>query len=531
MAVSLVQQMETTLAQDVGWLLANARQYSGVDGVETAAGFARAGAFEPVHRSAVVRWEHGQVPITHDIVRRYETVLGLPYGRLLSAVEYLAQLDDRHNRIPFLTAPWTSADRDVAQALFDRALDGDALAGQDWDRLTGFLQNRDEWLIRSVDWEALIRRLALEVSVHVGLEFTLRDQSLIRLAAHPRSAAALTAMARRTLDDPTTQVYADTVGLLQHSADPDGTTLLLEYLEHPTAESGLWVCLFTTATRVRRGLLTPAQTVRAAQIALGLMRDEARSVRIHRESANLLRRIDPPTRSRIINALSAESRKRIAHIVAQGSAVADHEVDALTRSLEVRLRRTMGMTRWTSTLDRLVRTAVTTTHDEERGRALAVLMLTPQAPAVASAYATRLSEAWLNDEPTLVDDALGALSWVAQPGQADELVELAFQAANDPITTLTAAGAAANARVTRRTAARITARTSALAADQLRRAHPDPKSLARAHAYLLGMWGQTERLADLAGQASLHGVSREWLTSFQWWLELPEWARPDPLPR
>src|SRR4051794_35015457 len=84
-AVSLMQHMETTLAQDVGWLLANARQYSGVDGVATAAGFARAGAFEPVHRSAVVRWEHGQVPITHDIVRRYETVLGLPSGRLLSA--------------------------------------------------------------------------------------------------------------------------------------------------------------------------------------------------------------------------------------------------------------------------------------------------------------------------------------------------------------------------------------------------------------------------------------------------------------
>jgi hypothetical protein len=174
---------------------------------------------------------------------------------------------------------------------------------------------------------------------------------------------------------------------------------------------------------------------------------------------------------------------------------------------------------------------VTTTHDEERGRALAVLMLTPQAPAVASAYATQLSEAWFNDEPTLIDDALGALSWVAQPGQADELVELAFQAVTDPVTTLTAAGAAGNVRVTSSTADRITARTSALAADQLRRRHPDPQSLARAHAYLLGMWGQTERLADLAGQAALHGVSPEWLRSFQWWLDLPAWARPEPLPR
>lgn len=526
-----MQHMETTLAQDIGWLLANARQLSGVGGVETAAGFARADGFKPVHRSAVVRWEHGQVPITHEIVRRYETVLGLPYGRLLSSVEYLAQLDDRRSRVPFLTAPWAADDRDTAQVLFDRALDGEPLTGRDWDRLTGFLHGRDEWLIRTVDWEGLIARLSLEVSVHVGLEFTLRDQSLMRLAANPRSAPAITAMARRVLYDPSTQVYSDIVGLLQHSADPDGTALLIEYLETPTAESGLWVCLFTTATQVLRGRLSRPQTLRVAQIALRLLRDESQSVRIHREAANLLRRLDPPTRGRIRNALSAESRKRIAHIVAQGSAVADHEVDALTRRLEIALRLTMGMTRWTPTLDRLVRTAATTTHDEERGRALAVLMLTPQGPAVASAYATQLSEAWLDHESTLVDDALGALSWVVQPGQADELVELAFRTATDPVTALTAAGAAGNARVTRRTATRIAARTSALAAEQLRRPHPDPKSMARAHAYLLGMWGQTRRLEDLAGQAALEGVSPEWLTSFRWWLELPRWARPDPLPR
>jgi hypothetical protein len=523
--------METTLAQDVGWLLGNARRHSGVDGVDTAAGFARAGDVPPVHRSAVVRWEHGQVPVTHQVVRRYEAVLGLPYGQLLSAIEYLAQLGDRRSRIPFLVAPWTTDDRTTGMDLLDRALDKERLSGQDWDRLTGFLQSRDEWLIRTVDWEALIGRLALEVSLHIGREFTLRDQSLIRLAANQRSAPALTAMARRTLYDPATQVYADVVGLLQHSADPDGTALLIEYLDNPTAESGLWACLYTTATQVRLGRLAHADIVRVAQIALGLLRDESQSVRIHREAANLLRRIDPPTRSRIINALSAESRSRIAHIVSQGSAIADHEVDALTRSLEIQLRRTMRMTRWAPSLDRLFRIAATTTHDEERGRALAVLMLTPQAPAVASAYATQLSEAWLNDEPTLVDDALGALSWLVQPEQAEELVELAFQAATDPITALTASGAASNARVSRETAARIATWTSRLASEQLRRPQPDPKSLARAHAYLLGMWGQTERLEELSALASQPGVRPEWQTSCRWWLDLPGWARPDPLPR
>ena len=105
------------------------------------------------------------------------------------------------------------------------------------------------------------------------------------------------------------------------------------------------------------------------------------------------------------------------------------------------------------------------------------------------------------------------------------MVELAFQAATDPITTLTAAGAAGNARVSRDAAARITGRTSTLAAEQLRRTHPDAKSLARAHAYLLGMWGQRRHLEDLAGQAAREGASPEWATSLRWWLDLPAWAR------
>ena len=297
--------METTLAEDIGWLLGNARQHSEVDGVQTAAGFARSGTGPPVHRSAVVRWEHGQVPVTHETVRRYETALELPYGQLLSAVEYLAQLDDRRNRIPYLTPGASGLDREAGMALLDGALEGERLRGEDWDRLTGFLLSRDDWLIRRVDWEGLIRRLSLEVSIHVGVEFTLRDQSLVRLAAHPRSAPAITEMARRTLYDPVTQVYSDIVGLLQHSEDPDGTALLVDYLDRPTAESGLWVCLFTVATQVRLRRLTRSQTVQVAQTALNLLRDESQSVRIHREAANLLRRIDPPTRSRIINALSA----------------------------------------------------------------------------------------------------------------------------------------------------------------------------------------------------------------------------------
>ena len=364
--------------------------------------------------------------------------------------------------------------------LLDRALDQERLSGQDWDRLTGFLQSRDDWLIRTVDWEALIGRLALEVSVHVGLEFTLRDQSLMRLAAQPRSAPALTAMARRTLYDPSTQVYADVVGLLQHSADPDGTALLVEYLGNPTAESGLWVCLYSRHAGAA-GPLAHADTVRVAQIALGLLRDESQSVRIHREAANLLRRIDPPTRSRIINALSAESRRRIAHIVSQGSAIAEHEVDALTRGVEIQLRRTMRMTRWAPTLDRLLRLAATTTHDEERGQALAVLMLTPQARPSAR-RATQLSEAWLNDEahPHRRRPRCAVVAGSARARRGARPARL--PGGHRPHHRPHGVGSRRQRPGLPETAAHITTWTARLASEQLRRSQPDPKSLARPRA-------------------------------------------------
>ena len=139
--------------------------------------------------------------------------------------------------------------------------------------------------------------------------------------------------------------------------------------------------------------------------------------------------------------------------------------------------------------------------------------------------------AWRNDEPTLVDDALGALSWLVQPDQAEELVELAFRAATDPITTLDRRrGRRQRPSEPRRPPPESRADQPRSPPSSFSRRKPTRKSLARAHAYLLGMWGQTPRLEDLPAQAAARGASPEWLTSFRWWLDLPAWARPHPLP-
>ncbi len=442
-------------------------------------------------------------------------------------------LDDRGSRIPFLSAPVADGDGEIAQAPVRpgarrRAAHRSGLGPAHRDSRRAATSGSSA----ASTGRASIRRLRSRSRSTSG--------SSSRCATSPCCAWPPTRAARRrsrrwpaaTLDDPSTQVYSDIVGLLQHSADPDGTALLIDYLEHPTAESGLWVCLFTRPRRYAWAGSPRRRPSRSRRSRWACCATRPSSVRIHREAANLLRRIDPPTRSRIINALSAESRKRIAHIVAQGSAVADHEVDALTRSLEIRLRQTMCMTRWAADPRparphggdhhprRGARPRPGRADADASGAAVAAAYAHPAVRGVGSTTSRRSS----------TTPSARCPGWSSRD-QADELVELAFQAAHRP-------HHHADRRRSRRQRPghppdrrphhepHQRARRRPAAQDARRPEEPGPRTRIPARHV-----GPDSRLADLAGRRPLHGASPEWLTSFRWWLDLPAWARPHPLPR
>jgi hypothetical protein len=146
------------LTDEIQWVLRNARLHAADPALRSAAGFAQgAGRAAPVHRAQVGRWEGGGVDLTRALVRRYESVLELPEGPLLSAIDLFAR-----SREPIRSAAALPprGEPDVAETLelLERALGDDRMTGLDWDRLSDHLGRMPHAMIRSSDWEALFRR-------------------------------------------------------------------------------------------------------------------------------------------------------------------------------------------------------------------------------------------------------------------------------------------------------------------------------------------------------------------------------------
>ncbi|MEO7061213.1 MAG: helix-turn-helix transcriptional regulator [Lapillicoccus sp.] len=539
-AISTASTLVPGLGADIGWVLMNAREHAVVPVLRTAAGFARAGA-SPVHRAQVGRWESGETAPSYELVRRYEEVLGLPEGQLLRAIDFLGRERQTVSAVPVLPAPASDSWLDDTDALLDRALLGGPMSGTDWDAVSAMLGTHPDTLLRRADWAALLLRCSKESGVHVGLEFAHRHEALIRLAGHPRSGEVVVDLAREVLNDPSSQIFGGAVDLLQHTHEPVGIPLLLTQLEDPPAEAPLWTSLYTLTTLVQAGRVTPSDRVRAGRGALELLRQD-QPIRVQRAAADLLRAVDPPTRLRIVSALRADARLRIATILAEGGARIDSEAAVLAGRIAERLNDVLGPhSRWAPQLQMLVARATTLTHDEARGNALAVLMLSPQGVVVGEAYAAELVRALESGQHVLADDALSVLSWLAQPGDIPALLRIVVDPATPPVPSMQAAIAVGNCRpdavvsrwrsepdrrvVPTRDEVARRVRSSALA--QILAPGPDPRSTARGHCYILGMYGRRDILLEVAA-ASHDYAAIEWCRAARWWLDLPTWAQPAP---
>ncbi len=531
------------LVQDIGWVLANAREHAADPVLRTAAGFARAGR-KTVHRAQVGRWESGETGASYRLVRRYENVLGLPNGQLLRAIDFLGRERHKVSAVPVLAPALTDSWLEDTDALIERALSTAPMSGVDWDNLSAMLGAHPDTLLRSSDWGDLMMRCSQETAVHVGLEFAQRHEALIRLAGHPRSGKVVVELAATVLADPTTQIFSEAVDLLQHTHHPLGVPLLLAQLDASPAEAALWTVLYTLTTLVESGRVSLEDRMRAGTHALDLLRQD-QPVRIHRAAADLLRAVDPPTRHRIVSALHADSRSRIATIVLGGSARLDTEAARLAARIEGRLQDTIGVgARWAPQLRRLISRTTSVTHDDARGNALAVLMLSPQGPAVGDAYAAELRRALAQGQRVLADDALSVLSWLLQPGDIPTLLDLVVDPAGEVVPAMQAAIAIGNCRPgaaamwrqqpDRRSVVdrdEICSRVFASARLRIPTPGADPRSTARGHCYLLGMASRTDLLGEIILSARQHAEAgcagaAEWVMAAQWWHDRPEWARP-----
>lgn len=498
------------LDDEIHWVLRNARTHARDPRLRSATGFAAGSGLAPaVHRAQVGRWETGKAEVTHGLVRRYETVLGLPEGQLLCAIDYLSR-DRDPVRATATLHPRALPAVDHVRDLLERALSTQPMCGLHWDHLSAALGRLPDALIRAVDWEHLLRRCTQEMAVSLGLEFGLRDEAAARLAGHPRSGPSVAEAARTTLREPAAQVYSDTVALLQYADHPAAAAVLLEQLAQPTNSDALGAALRSLTTIIRSGRAGPDVRRRVAHLALEHLRDRTRPFRVHRAAAHLLRALELPGVARIATGLTADDRRYAVSILLEERATAGDALRATQSRIQSSLCEAFGQAdAQEPVLRRLLATATATTDEESRSNALAVLMLSPQGPVLGSSYAAELHTAVQRGDEVAVHESLSVLTWLTQPEDLDALTELVVHPRTDPEIVMEAAIAAGNCREPRsgRSIARerrvfeaSLAWTQGPAAANHRPDEPEPlRQRLRGLVYFLGIRGRLDLVAALAG--------------------------------
>ncbi len=518
------------------WVLRNARQHAAEPELRTAAGFAGGGGRAPaVHRAQVGRWENGGAEVTHELVRRYEVVLALPEGQLLRAIDYFSR-----EMLPLRTTPTLvpreAPDVDATLALLEQALGPARMSGHDWDRLSSNLSRMPHALVRDGDWEELIRRCIVEMTVTVGLEFAQRDEAVARLAGHPRSGAVVVGMASRMLEDPNTAVYSDIATLLAYSSHPGVVPLLLRHAAAPVNTDALRAALFVLTMIVPSGRLAPTDAMMAARLGLDAIRDADQPFHVHRAAANLLRALDLPHRSRLASVLTADDRGHVARILMEGRALGLDAIGALKSRLVDALVRSLGpVDTREAVLQNLLDTMLGTTEELARSTALGVLMLSPQRQPVGIAYAAELARARRSGDDVAAVECLSALTWLAQPDDVEQLSATLLDPATPAEQAMLCGIAVGNCdepespvRAAREEAVARRA-MELLSGDAAAGDGEGLRQVLRGLAYVLGMRGRFDLLARVregVGAADPHRVASAGL--LEWWLALPPHVRPTP---
>lgn len=519
------------------WVLRNARVHAADPAVRGASGFATGGGRSPaVHRAQVGRWESGAVALTYDLVRRYEQVAALPEGQLLAAIDACARATAPGTAVPTLHRRG-GPDAAEALVLVERALSTERMTGLDWDHLSRTVARMPHVLLRTSDWENLLRRLNQEISVSLELEFALRYGAAVRLVRHPRSESVVARIAEDGLRDPDEQVYVDIASVLRYTSHAAVVEVLVDQLRDPTNDHALRSALLALTSHVERGRLTPQRVIEVTRLAVEHLRDTTRSFLVRRGAANLIRAVDLPGRDRLAAGLTVDHQQFAASIIMAGRVRRPDEL----RDLRLRVRTTLAQTLSPAdleepVLDAVIAAAIGETNEETNGTALALLMLSPQGPVVGRAYVTELVDALSSGNAVAAHECLAVLSWLAQPEALDVLTDIVCDATADRDLVYEAANALGNcvedpSSARRERDARLIARLTEIVRTSTVAGQAD--SLIRGFAYTLGMRGRYDMLDGLLSdldsgrlEPAVPEVAARARNLLNWWSALPAHIRP-----
>jgi hypothetical protein len=211
---------------------------------------------DPVSASQISRWETAAARAGFNVVRRYEEMLGLPYGRLVAVADWAYRKASDSAGPPVLHRGLDPADphmHDRTHELLDQALSAGLMTGMDWDELTSHLAALPTaFLHPRAAWADLAERLLAELLISDGPAWLFRTEALARLMGHPRAGSPIIAACAALASDPANQIVIEPLTILDLTADRDANRHVLRQVEHPVSDRSLRGALLAAIEKIPR---------------------------------------------------------------------------------------------------------------------------------------------------------------------------------------------------------------------------------------------------------------------------------------
>ncbi len=309
----------------VAWMLRANRVLGPDRGLATMSTFAavfHGGVYvNGVSDSTVSRWETGAVRAPFLAVRRYEELLGLAAGQLISVADTIYRY-----AAPTLTTDPVLARADPSRSdpdeharldrLLEQALSQEPMSGWQWDELTGQLLALPRFFLQQRVWAELSTRLVQESVVAHGVPWLQRFEALTRLLGHTASRRhAIDACVRLVTGDHN-QSFVEPISVLDATSHPDAATFLLRQLSDPINERARYGALLGCVRKVRYGHFTDTQLDDLTRGVLDVIQDRDSDVAARPLAAELLRLLPDERRHGLVGELGrALAKDRVLQVV------------------------------------------------------------------------------------------------------------------------------------------------------------------------------------------------------------------------
>ena len=248
-----------------------------------------------ISESTISRWETGSVRVPHAGVARYEQLLELPPGTLVSVLDtvnrYAAMAGTAGSDLSRLVPDDDRARRRL-EALLDQACSSALMTGPLWDELTSLMAGLPQLrLVPSRAWDQLAGRLLDEMVIADWVAWMHRFEALNRLLNHPIGQTHAIDACAALAADPTSQVVVEVISALDATPHPDAGRQVLRQLAHPTSEAAGYGALLACVRKTRQRHLSPAHTRQLATLLAGLLADPDQAASVRPVAADILRNL------------------------------------------------------------------------------------------------------------------------------------------------------------------------------------------------------------------------------------------------